>query len=231
MMDGAKFALLCRPSGHSLPYPSFSATTQRIIVNALEEAWKRLCTQLGSTLNQLGEDQTTIVLKKELHHLLDDEIVPGFFREFFGITSHSSVVNYNGIHPKKMPDLIFQLYLGKRLAPSDYELHVECKPVNAKIGLSPYYGVDGMGCFINGDYACQMRIGFMIAYAQRGYTFHGDLLPIMSTFTSQRPDPLATTQLPVRWLVPESHHRRTWTYANGNPPGDIKLLHVWLTIP
>jgi len=230
MMDGATFAKLCRSSGVGLPYPDVPASHLRIVVGALEEAWRRLHALPGVALSALDEDQTTTLLEQQLHGLLGSEDVAGFSPEFFHVTRDSKVVSFDGNHPDKMPDLSFLLMRTKPGIPSDYALHVECKPVNAAIGMSPYYGDDGMGCFIRGDYGSKMRSGLMVAYAQQGYTFQDKIAPVLVASLADPAHTLAVTRLPPRPPVPESHHRRAWTYANGRAPGDIKLLHVWLTI-
>jgi hypothetical protein len=229
MMDEASFAKLCRPSGVNMPYPVVSPVQERIVILALEVAWKELRRDHKGDLATLSEDQTTTLLEARLNVLLDDESVPGFVRESFAVVREPKVTNFNGLHPDKMPDLGFLLGRLRPGLPADYVLYVECKPVNAERGMSPYYGRDGMGCFLEGDYGCKMRSGLMVAYAQEGYTFAEKMEPTLRERFQQPDDPFATTQLITHTTTPESHHARRWCYANQQVPGDIRLLHVWLT--
>lgn len=230
MMAGARFAALCRPSGEGMPYPAVAAAQERLIIEALHVAWEALRVHLGCELAGLGEDQTTALLENQLNVLLDAEAVAGFSREFFAVVREPKVVNYDGTHPDKMPDLAFVLGRRQPGLCSDYALHAECKPVNSAIYMSPYCGSDGMGNFIRGDYACKMRSGFMIAYAGTGYTFATKVLPKLQETFESSDDPFATTRLVGNGQIPESHHQRRWRYANGKVPGDIRLLHIWLNV-
>lgn len=230
MMDGARFAALCRASGEGMPYPDLTAPQERVLVDALRAAWDRLRAAYGGVLAQWSEDQTTERLEAQLNALLDDEAVAGFSREFVGVAREPKVVNHDGRHPDKMPDLAFSLRRREPGLRADYSLHVECKPVNRRDGMSPYCDQDGMGKFIRGDYACKMRAGFMVAYAADGYTFAGKVAPKLRRSFNKAGDPYATTRLVDAAQTPESQHHRSWVYANGSAPGDIRLLHVWLTV-
>jgi hypothetical protein len=239
-MDRVLFAALCRPRGDGLPYPDPPVALKRIVVHALREAWHRLCFNLaseGTSVTALDEDQTTTLLEDRLRALLDDATIGGFVVPFFAIDRDAKVVNFNGEHPDKMPDLSIRLCEVTPGRPADYALHVECKPVGRAHGMEPYLGPDGMGCFIKGDYACKMTSGIMVAYADHGYTFDRKIVPRLQKHYGSPDDPCATVQLPVAvsaYLGPatepvsESVHRRGWTYANGQKPGDIRLIHVWL---
>ncbi len=231
MTTGAVFAKLCAVSGDGLPYPEIPQSIERIVIDALHEAWNRLCAEHEAAMRDTDEDQTTVLLEAKLRGLLDNEEVAGFNNEIFSIGREAKVVNFNGEHPDKMPDLSFQLTRCKPGLRSDYALHIECKPVNAKKGMSPYYGRDGMGRFIHGDYGWAMRSGVMLAYAERDYSFDEKLLPKLQEFLKIGDDSLAISKLCVTQTPPESHHQRKWMYANGKSPGNIRLLHIWLTVP
>ncbi|MEZ4434747.1 MAG: hypothetical protein R3F65_20280 [bacterium] len=232
-MDAARFATLCRPDGEGLPHPDPAPIRLQILITALSRAWAGVQRQMlasGDSLSALDEDQTTTLLIAWLEHLLDHEAIPGFSAEFYGVTRDAKVVNHDGHHPDKMPDVTFSLRPGLPGLPGTYSLHAECKPVGRQHGHAPYRGRDGMGCFIHGDYGCKTTLGLMIAYADPGYTFADKVLPALSQGFGQPDDPHATTILPLPDIdPPSSSHRRIWHYANGNAPGDIRLLHIWLT--
>lgn len=231
-MDAARFATLCRPDGIGLPHPEPGHARVRIIIAALIEAWigvQARMTAAGEPMSALDEDQTTTLLIAQLDRLLAHEGLPGFSSEFYVVTRDSKVVNFSGDNPDKMPDLTFSLRPALPGLPGTYGLHAECKPVDRDHGHAPYRERNGMGRFIHGDYGCQTTLGLMIAYAEPGYTFATKVLPELSAGFGQPDDPHATTILPLPGIdPPSSSHRRIWHYANGNAPGDIRLLHVWL---
>ncbi|MCB9551047.1 MAG: hypothetical protein H6705_04020 [Myxococcales bacterium] len=98
-------------------------------------------------------------------------------------------------------------------------------------GHAPYRGRDGMGCFIHGDYGCKTTLGLMIAptptRAIPSPTRSFPRSPKASASPTTRTPPPSSRSPDID--PPSSSHRRIWHYANGNAPGDIRLLHIWLT--
>lgn len=232
-METARFAALCAPSGEDMPHPDPPPARLEVIVAALNAGWHRVQAHLaahGQQMSALEEDQITTLLIIALNHLLADETVPGFTDEFFTVARDPKVVNYDGKHPDKMPDLVFFLRAAQPGLSANDGLHVECKPVGRKHGHLPYRSREGMGCFIHGDYGCKTTLGLMVAYADPGYEFGNKILPALTADFGHALDLHATTLLPAAGIDPPvSSHRRAWHYANGRTPGDIRLLHVWLT--
>jgi len=233
------FARLVRLQGPGLPYPEPAQEFKQILVLALHVGWRRLGWRLGQqghALSALDERQTTTLLVEELRRLLDSGEVDGFCLPFFAVERDAKVVNFDGLHPEKMPDIVFGLCNRMPGVPADAALHVECKPVGLDIGYKPYLDRDGLGCFLHGDYGSKARAGMMVAYGDTGYTF-ADVVTRLEPSFGQPGDPYATVQMPAIVVysgipavtaIYESSHRRNWAYADGSRPGDIRITHVWL---
>lgn len=237
-MDHAVFAPLLTGAFDRTdwPHPAPTLAQQRTLCAGIRAAWRRL--RAYCDVRALDEDQTTQLLYEMLHAVLKDDEVEGFYDEVVFIAPDPKVAAYDAGapaapggkgkrgHAELMPDLSFALawrHAGRR--PTDYAVQAECKPVPASKKLKPYYGPDGMERFVDGRYAKDARFGMMIAYADPGYSFETKMrAPILKSVRLGRPRISAVGVKP-----PTSVHDRSWTDAKAGAPGEIKLLHLWLS--
>lgn len=208
---------------------------QSVIRTALRHAWSVVCAR--DSRNKLAtapESQITTVLQFALNELLDDESepVPGFSSNFFEtIERGAEVVNYNGAHLEKRPDLRFRLQ-GRIPRVSDrthYGLFVECKLLGSSHPLH-LYGSNGIRRFVTGDYAWAMPHGLLLAYVRDAALTWADLLRLLDNHKVEY-NVLDRTEAREGEDVARSHHGRTWQYPSSPiPPGPIELVHLWLSL-
>ena len=223
----------------SLPLTDLPAPQKKVVFDALREAWCRLVK--AGTLHHLDEDAITARLKEVLNHMLVEQPspVPGFSElTFETVVRDANVAAHDGSSLDKRPDLVFRPHTRHPAAPyKEYRgLFTECKLVgpNHRIGL---YGAKGIRRFIDGEYAWAMPVGLMVAYDRYGTGVTPRLRECLAR-ASKKPagDPYNTSQLPTkapRYGSPPpvymTRHQRTWTYASGGAPGELRLFHLWLS--
>lgn len=226
----------------NLPYPDFPRVVKAAVTIALRTAWLDICDELARVgLSVLDESEPAITtrLQKSLNSLLDDNArVPAFSGAVFQTVSRDeSVTNYNSERLEKKPDLTFRIINTK--PGIDRTLHgfyVECKLVRTASAIKSY-DRDGIGRFVEGDYAWAMRSGMMIAYAASFLEVPAELSAYLEREKSLGRSSCTdfSTWLEFESSEPallESLHRRDWTYPRtGQAPGQICLLHLWLQIP
>ena len=158
------------------PHPKISERMILLICNVIDKAWSLLKANPpeGFDFSTADEDTITAKLKEIIENRLrKNGEVPGFNTETFGrVERDSKVINYNGSHLDKMPDLFFDLKREDLPVYNEYDgLFVECKPVDRDHPVLSSYIKKGLYRFVNGDYAWAMQEALMVGDVHSNYTF------------------------------------------------------------
>lgn len=191
------------------------------------------------TLATAYEDEITGQLQWILENLLRQSgDVPGFDeRVFRKVWRAPEVTNFDGKHPAKQPDLVFDLARDEPLVLSTHDaLFVECKPVDRSHRITRDYCDKGVFRFINGDYGWAMQEGMMLAYVRHGHTLSASLSPVLArdphhTRLGRPPPPavaLGGQAHPFAEVLHVTTHQRNfmWPEGKGNA-GEIRIFHSW----
>ena len=223
---------------YQLPHPAIDDAVFLITHNAICRAFSLL---RGSAFPLISahEDQVT----QQLHWILEDRLrqngeVPGFDeRVFRKVWRAPEVTNFDGKHPAKKPDLVFELVRDEDLVLSTQDaLFVECKLVDNSHPITSVYCDDGLDRFVIGDYAWAMQEGMMLGYVRHGYTLKKNLSPILSTSRYQeklgQPSTMKIIRGSATFALAEQLHSTShlrnfqWPHAKGNAQ-PIRILHSW----
>lgn len=192
----------------------------------------------GFTLATAVEDEIT----RQLHFILENRLrktgeVPGFDeRVFRKVWRAPEVTNFNGQHPAKKPDLVFDLVRDERLVLSSLDaLFVECKLVGPNHPITTQYCDRGAARFVGGDYGWAMQEGMMLAYARQGAVLARlDLVLSEQPRHAQlgTPTPLAAVPganaEPFAELLHLTVHQRNFLWPQGRGvAGAIRIFHSW----
>jgi len=224
-----------------LPHPALDEAvllvTHEAVAHAL--ALLRASPPPGFDLSSAQENAIT----EQLEWILENRLrrtgeVPGFDeRVFRKVRRGAEVTNFNGKHPSKKPDLVFDLARDTPLVLSTLDaLFVECKPVDGAHPLAKHYGKLGALRFICGDYSWAMQEGMMLAYVRNGHTLAASLRPafareplktMLGNPTSLEPVPGSLVNPMVEELHVTKHHRDfSWPQGKGIA-GPIHIYHSW----
>ncbi|MXY57607.1 MAG: hypothetical protein F4029_19235 [Gammaproteobacteria bacterium] len=223
---------------YQLPHPTIATAVLLVVHNAVRRAFAFL-RDTEFPLGTAHEDQIT----RQLYWILEDHLrqtgeVPGFDeRVFRKVWRGPEVTNFDGKHPAKKPDLVFELVRDETLVLSSQDaLFVECKLVGTTHPVGSVYCNTGISRFIGGDYAWAMQEAMMLGYARSGYSILDKLEPILTTepYHDRLGQPTATAPIPASvsdsWaeeLRASSHNRDfNWPHGQG-PAGKIRLFHSW----
>ena len=223
---------------YQLPHPTIDSAVFVVIHNAVRRAFALLRATTFS-LPTAQEDQIT----QQLQWILEDRLrqtgeVPGFDeRVFRRVLRAPEVTNFDGQHPAKKPDLVFELARDETLVLSSQDsLFVECKRVGTTHPVGSVYCDTGVSRFIDGDYAWAMQEAMMLGYVRSGYTILGKLDPILAAqpHYDRLGQPTATALVPASVSDPSTEHLRStlhnrsfdWPHGQG-PAVNIRLFHSW----
>ena len=235
-MDNAGF--FAAGVNYQLPHPSIDKAVLIVTHNALRRAFA-LLRDTDFSLGSAHEDQVT----QQLHWILEDRLrqsgeVPGFDeRVFRKVWRAPEVTNFDGKHPAKKPDLVFEIVRDETLVLSSQDaLFVECKLVGKQHPVGTVYCKSGISRFIDGDYAWAMQEAMMLGYVRHGYTILGSLKPILSSaaYHAQLGQPTTIELVPecvsgplAEQLHTTSHNRHfDWPHGKGHAK-TIQLFHSW----
>ena len=223
---------------YQLPHPPIDESVLLITHNAIYRAFA-LLRETEFPLGAAHEDEVT----QQLHWILEDRLrqtgeIPGFDeRVFRKVWRAPEVTNFDGKHPAKKPDLLFELARDETLVLSSQDaLFVECKLVGKSHPVTTTYCNKGLSRFINGDYGWAMQEGMMLAYVRHGYTLSASLSPVLASDPYHerlgQPSPLeAILGGDAHPLAEELHvttHDRDfeWPHAKGHAQ-EIRIFHSW----
>ncbi len=177
----------------------------------------------------------------QLHWIIENRLgkskeVPGFNKRVFGkVWREPKVTNFDGTHPDKMPDLIFDLKRDSLPVLTTHDaLVVECKPVDQKHPAGEHYCDKGLQRFVDGDYAWTMQEAMMVAYVRDGRCIAANLLPAIA----RRRRELGVLQEPTRVrgsrsgtradCLHVSVHTRAFSWPDGRGSAcNIRIFHSW----
>lgn len=230
--DGIKFRL---------PHPRLDDSILLIAHNAICYAFRLLRKSPPKDFNLATAHENSIT--QQLEWILENRVrkngeVPGFDeRVFQKVRRAPEVTNFNGSHPSKKPDLVFDLARDEPLVLSSLDaLFVECKPVDKTHPVDAHYCKLGASRFINGDYGWAMQEGMMLAYVRQGQTLAASLCPVLASepqYTALgSPSPLILVSgcqaFPRAELLHVTSHQRgfSWPYGKGKA-GPIRIFHSW----
>ena len=224
-----------------LPHPALDDSvllvTHEAVAHAL--ALLRASPPAGFNLSSAQEN----VITQQLEWILENRLrqtgeIPGFDeRVFRKVRRGAEVTNFDGKHPSKKPDLVFDLARDTPLVLSTLDaLFVECKPVDSSHPLPKHYGEKGTLRFICGDYSWAMQEGMMLAYVRNGHTLAASLShafaaeplkTMLGNPTSIGPVPGGLANPMVEQLHVTSHRRNfVWPQGKG-AAGPIRIYHSW----
>jgi len=222
-----------------LPHPPIPLRLILIVDGAIEFGLQLLREQppTGFVLGLADEDAIT----RQLHLIIGNRLrkskeVPGFDKRTFGkLWRAPKVTNFDGKHPDKMPDLVFDVNRDSlQVLDTHDHLAVECKPVGKKHPAGVEYCDKGLWRFVNGDYAWTMQEAMMVAYARDGQCIAVNLLPAIAGRREQLgvvevPTPVRDSRQAKRTDgLYVSVHARTFSWPDGRGRAcNIRIFHSW----
>ena len=223
---------------YQLPHPAIDDAILVIVHDAICCAIAIL-RGTGFSVGTAHENQIT----QQLHWILEDRLrqtgeVAGFDERVFRKVSRGpEVTNFDGKHPAKKPDLVFELVRDDALVLSSQDaLLVECKIVGNSHPVTTAYCNDGLARFIDGDYAWAMQEGIMFGYVRHGFTLAANLSSVLAREPYRarlgRPSPLQvvpdSATRPAAEALHITVHNRDFQWPHGKGSAcPIRIFHSW----
>jgi|SRR5690554_375629 len=238
---GNPIPLISSKTGFPKPIP---LGVIRVVSRAIRHAWDLieqdpLTHLVAPAPGAPHEDRYTDAICNILDQMLAMDMPPvaGFTSEYFSCVSRSeSIVNYNGSHLNKQPDLIIRmadnpLVEARRLV----GVFVESKVVSMSQAVTKYTS-EGLIRFVRGDYGWTMQASIMLAYQRVRHRPLASLKQQLANETQLVCQPHSgeffLTKPEFYPLTGFSTHNRNWHYISGEKPGPIQVWHMWdLAIP
>jgi len=211
------------------PHDDLPPHLKKIILQAIRYAWERTLQDLHSEGKPLpnNENDLTALLWDSLNELRRDNTILAPFSSaiFQSIARDACAVSFDGSQLHKRPDLAFRL-VGSS---DDYDAwFTECKVLDSSRNIGRYLQ-QGIDRFINGEYAWTMPSALMLAYTNGSYSCGDSLVNGCERHSYQLPE----LDSEFSWEETEvwkSKHDRAWCYpGTSRSPGEIDLLHLWLS--
>lgn len=222
-----------------LPHPAINPRLILIVHAVVERGLELLRTDPpeGFDLRTANEDVITFQLQWVIENRLRRKNeVSGFNRRSFGrVWREPKVTNFDGKHPDKMPDLVFDLNRDSLpILGTQDGLFVECKPVDDAHAAGEHYCDRGLRRFVNGDYAWTMQEGMMVAYVRDGRSIGKSLLPALhgrrkALKIVADPSPIDGSRASKgAEILYASTHARGFPWPDGRGSAcDIRIFHAW----
>jgi len=215
------------------PYPALPSQVIRVIEQAICVGLGHVKTQYQMQIPAAPETQITSWLSEVLALMWQSgSTVSGFDANTYQLPHLDATVrNFDGTSYSGRPDLRFYLQGGVSNcvvdAPYQYAWFCECKLLDSQHSSQTLhsYITQGVQRFEMGQYAWAMPHAQMLAYVR---------------------EPHSANYLPSQYLVPRfqkkgvrhqldgnvvsSTHARLFSLANGKPPGNIELRHLWFKL-
>jgi hypothetical protein len=224
-----------------LPNQPYPKETLRVIVQAINEAWRLLREEPrnGFDLKIAKEDEITLELQTRLmDEVLDSGVIPAFTSETFWVNRESKFASYDRRHFDKMPDL--HVAIRRNCSPglrSADGLFVECKPVGLPTPAGSDYCDKGIIRFVSGEYAWAMPHALMVGYAATGYMMPKKLKDAINKRRSALKTDGSVRKCRGGNLggyaqhLHETTHKRGFTYPQTNTISPaIVIQHLWLNV-
>ena len=229
------------PPANSYPYPSLADVVMRAVVVAMRHAWLAIAQEERERPDSerlQTEPQINTEMAAEIDALRRSRKVANFTPDVFETPNvDTPTKDFTGKRLGVRPDLTIRLRdLRPGVAnPMVDAIFVECKILKQGSNLGTYF-TDGMRRFIDGEYAWASQQGVMMAYLVTSQTLP-DALEERLARNPKEIDMQVVAQGNRRVVRPSgrkylafTRHHRTWVHLNNDLPGDIELLHVWLSI-
>lgn len=224
-----------------LPHPPLHESVLLVVHDAICCAFGllRVAPPVGFNLATAPENSITQQLEWILENRLRKSgLVRGFDeRVFHKVRRAPEVTNFDGKHPSKKPDLVFDLARDEPLVLSTLDaLFVECKPVDKAHTITKHYCNLGASRFIDGDYSWAMQEAMMVAYVRDGHSLTATLNPALAVdpqYTSLgKPSSIAVALGAQPKLFAEllhfTTHQRKFQWPGGKGPAcAIRIFHSW----
>jgi len=222
-----------------LPHPPINARLIVIAHAVVERGLELLRSDPpeGFDLRTAEEDAITHQLQLVIENRLRrSHEVRGFDRRNFGrVWREPKVANFDGKHPDKMPDLVFDLKRDSlTILGTQDGLFVECKPVDGAHAAGEHYCDKGLRRFVNGDYAWTMQEAMMVAYVRDGRSIAKSLLPALvprrvALKILADPTPVGGGRVSNKAeILHASTHARGFPWPAGcGSACDIRIFHSW----
>lgn len=229
------------PPSNSYPHPPFPDAVLRAVVSAIRRAWMPIAEDERKRGTKKAERRDELELnddlRKELFALLVSRKLAAFTSDVFETpVVDGAVEDYSGKRIQSRPDITIRLRDIRPLAanPLFDAIFIECKRVREGSNLGPYF-TKGMKRFLDGQYAWAVPQAVMIGYLETGQVLPDHLeervrrngagvaMQLVAYGNNQ-----AVKSSGKRYLA-YTRHERTWKHRNDDGPGDIELLHLWLS--
>lgn len=229
------------PPANSYPYPPLPNVVLNAAVNAIRRAWLVIAQEERSKPESerlRTEPQINTEMTAEIDALRRSRKVADFTPDVFETPNvDTPTKDFTGRRLGIRPDITIRLRdLRPGVAnPMVDAIFVECKILKQDSNLGAYFS-DGMKRFIDGEYAWASQQGVMMGYLETSQVLPEDLeqrlvrhgkkieMQIVANNKSRLVRPSG-----MHYLAFTRHHR-TWTHLNSDLPGDIELLHIWLSV-
>ena len=235
----AKRLSVAIPPANSYPFPPFPKVILNAVVKAARRAWLPIAEEERACRH--GEGRNEVQLNAEMAIEMDAlrrlNLVRDFTADIFETPiADAPTRNFSGERIGTRPDITIRLRsLRPALAnPMVDAVFIECKCLRESQNLGPYFK-DGMRRFIDGDYGWAVQQAIMVGYLETGQVLPEDLekrlmrngqdteMNLVLDDRRRRVRPSGQRYLAF------TRHQRIWRHQNDDFPGDIELLHVWLS--
>lgn len=228
------------PPARSFPYPPFQDVHLRAVVAVLRSAWPSIAAEEREKSRAFEpkrkEKDLNAAMAMTMNVIRLAKKIPNFTADDFDTPVWDAAANdYTGKSVDVRPDITIHLRsIEPGLAdPSAGAIYIECKCLGQTSNLNPYFST-GVKKFVDGWYAWAVQQAFMVAYVdtsqelptalEEGLVRCNRETRVQLVFDNKR---RAVRPSGQRYLA-YTRHRREWPHRNGDAPGDIELLHVWL---
>lgn len=230
------------PPANSFPYPRFQSTTLDAVIAAIERAWLPIAEEEQALRDRRDEWKLNAALADRMDKLRRSkrigERIAKFTTTIFETPNHDSATrDYTGRKVRPRPDITIR-FRGRKPAVADPiadAIIIECKRMQRDHNVGRYIQT-GMNKFIDGTYAWAVQQAMMVGYLERKYVLP-DALERGLAYDGNAVEMKVVVGEEGRMVKASgknnqatTQHQRTWTHMNGDAPGDIELVHVWLPL-
>lgn len=235
----AKRLSVAIPPANSYPYPPFPKVVLAAVVKAARHAWLPIAAEERRCRD--GEGRNEVQLNAEMAIEMDAvrrlKKVRDFTPDIFETPNPDTPTrNFTGKRIGTRPDLTLRLRsLRPALSnPMVDAVFIECKVLTEDLNLGLYFKY-GVRRFIDGDYGWAVQQAVMVGYLETGQILPDALEAHLARNGKEaemnlvRDGKRRRVRPSGRRYMAFTRHQRTWKHQNDDLPGDIELLHLWLS--
>lgn len=224
------------PPANSYPYRPFAKPVLMAIVDAARYAWLPIAEEIRRCGDNPSEQQLNSDMAAEMDSLRRERRISYFTPDVFETpVVDASIRNFSGKRISTRPDITIHLRNIKPLVadPILDAVFIECKRIRKSKNLAPYFN-GGIKRFLDGDYAWAVQQAFMIGYLETDQTLPQYLEKKLIKSTAEamqvvRDHKKRLVRPSGNKYLAYTRHQRIWQHRNEDQPGDIELLHIWLS--